>query len=104
MVPEELAKELYAVRLLKVGLSAKSIGAITGFHPSRVRRMKKKYKVKPIPLSRSITKGRREAVVWMYKQGYPLDKIAVLVNLSGERILTILREEGLLNLSSAFSE
>ena len=96
MVPEKLAKELYAIRLLKVGFSAKSIEVITGIHRAKVRRMKRDYQIKPVKLSRSITTGRREAVRWMYKEGYPLDKIAVLVNLTGERLLTLLREEGLL--------
>jgi len=96
VVPEKLAKELYAIRLLKVGFSAKSVEKITGIHHSKVRRLKREYEIQPLRLSKSITTGRREAVIWMYKEGYPLDKIAVLVNLTGERLLTLLREEGLL--------
>jgi glycerol kinase len=100
MVPEKLAKEIYAIRLLKVGFSAKSVEMVTGIHHVRVRRMKKEYKIRSINLSSSITTGRREAVIWMYKEGYPLDKIAVLVNLRGERILRILKEEGMFKVSN----
>ena len=92
-----LKEGYFVARLLSVRTSAETIARIMGIAPSYVRKIKKRSGMKPLNFpSNYVTKSKEETAVFLFKKGYPLDKIAVLLDITGERVIRILRKKGLL--------
>ncbi len=92
-----LKEELYIARLLQVRTSIKTICCLFGVTPFVVRQVKKKMDYKPLRFSNYLTKSKEETIIELFRRNYPVDKIAVLLDLSGERVFRILERRGLLS-------
>jgi hypothetical protein len=91
-----LKEEIYIARLLQVRTSIRTICCLFEVTPFVVRQVKKRMDYKPIRFSNYLTKSKEETAIDLFERGYPIDKIAALLDLTGERVIRILRRKGLL--------
>jgi len=91
-----LKEEVYIARLLQVRTSIKTICYLFGVTPFVVRQVKKRMDYKPIRFSNYLTKSKEETAIDLFERGYPIDKIAAILDLTGERVIRILRKKNLL--------
>ena len=92
-----LKEEYFVARLLSVRTSAKTIARIMGIAPSYVRKIKKRSGIEPLNFpSNYVTKSKEETAAFLFEKGYPIDSIAVLLDITGERVIRILKKKGLL--------
>ncbi|GAB6075387.1 hypothetical protein [Desulfurobacterium crinifex] len=92
-----LREEIYIARLLQVGTSIRTICCLFGVTPFIVRQVKERMDYKPLRFSNYLTKSKEKTLIELFKRNYPIDKIAVLLDLSGERVFRILERRGLLS-------
>jgi len=91
-----LKEEFFIARLLSVKVSAKTIARIMDLPLPYVRKIKKRSGIKIFTFrSNYLTRSKEETIVHLFQKGYPIDKIALLLDITGERVIKVLERRGI---------